>query len=102
LTALLYPANLFTGVLSCGLICLLNPWTDLRFLPASLRMPAILMTLNVIAGCLFVALGIKGYWDHSGWRAIGMLMATVAVGWLVAWIYHRPRQETWQRSNRDG
>ena len=40
LTQLLIPANLFTGVLSCGIICLLNPWID-QFLPKGLR-PSVL------------------------------------------------------------
>jgi hypothetical protein len=83
-TQLLIPANLFTGILSCGLICLLNPWMDWRFLPASLRMPPLLGLLNAFAGIIFLGLGIKGYLDHGGWPALSMLAATVLFGWLIA------------------
>ena len=72
-TQLLIPANLFTGILSCGLICLLNPWMDRRFLRPSLRMPAMLLLLNLFAGVVFVALGLKGYLDHGGWPMLGLL-----------------------------
>jgi len=37
LIALLTPANLFTGVLACGLICLLTAWTDWKFLRLASR-----------------------------------------------------------------
>ena len=63
LLALLTPANLFTGVLSCGLICLLNLWMDRKYIPSGLRMPGWLFLLNVVAGILLLSLGIKGYWD---------------------------------------
>ncbi len=87
LTSLLIPANLFTGVLSCGFICLLNPWMDARFLPKPLRMPRALVVLNLAAGAIFVALGLKGYWDHSGWIAMGILAATVLGACLIAWAF---------------
>jgi hypothetical protein len=83
LTDLLIPANLFTGVMSCGLICLLNVWMD-RILPKSLRSPLLLTLANVAAGILFISLGLKGYWDHSGWRALFILFGTVAAGWALA------------------
>ena len=83
LTKLLIPANLFTGVLSCGLICLLNPWMD-RALPGQLRPGWILYGLNGIAGLTFLVLGIKGYWDFGGANALGILAGTVAMGFLVA------------------
>ena len=82
--AILTPANLFTGVLSCGLICLLNPWVDVHFLPRSLRMPARLVLLNLLAGSVFVALGLKGYWDYGRWRALGILVLTIGAGFLAA------------------
>ena len=56
LIALLTPANLFTGVLACGLICLLAAWGDNRFLPAALQMNRPLSALNAMAGVAFVAL----------------------------------------------
>lgn len=83
LTKLLIPANLFTGVLSCGIICLLNPWTDLA-LPRQLRPRAIMLALNVIAGITFLVLGIKGYWDLAGFKALGILAGTIAAGFVVA------------------
>lgn len=83
LTNLLIPASLFTGVLSCGLICLLNVWMDRR-LPRSLRPASLLVVGNAVAGILFVLLGIKGYWDHSGVLSLAILLGTLAVGWLVA------------------
>ena len=48
-------------------------------------MPAILLLLNLLAGMIFVALGLKGYVDHGGWPALGMLGATILFGWLLAW-----------------
>lgn len=91
LTTLLIPANLFTGVLSCGIICLLNPWMDLA-LPRQLRPAAIMVGLNVIAGSTFVFVGIKGYWDFGskelgdfgGSKALGILAGTIAAGFVVA------------------
>lgn len=83
LTNILIPANLFTGVLSCGLICLLNPWID-RNLPRELKTPVALTILNVAGGIGFVLLGLKGYWDFAGWHAMLILLATVAGGCVVA------------------
>jgi hypothetical protein len=97
LTEILRPANLFTGVLSCGVICALNLWSDWRFLPRALRMGPVLAALNVLAAALFVALGLKGYWDSGstlagealggaagGFLALGVLAATLAAGWIAA------------------
>ena len=84
LTALLIPANLFTGVLSCGLISLLNPWIDRR-LPASLRPGRALIALNLVGGGFFLVLGLRGYWDYGGPAALGILLGTLLVGCLLAW-----------------
>jgi len=84
LIALLTPANLFTGVLACGLICLLTVWTDWKFLPPGLRAGYGLTILNATAGGIFLALGIKGYWDYRGWTAFLILTGTLAAGWLGA------------------
>lgn len=83
LTTLLIPASLFTGVLSCGLVCLLNPWVD-RVLPTPGRSHWLMSVANWLAGCVFVALGVKGYWDFGGIWALGILAGTVVVGFLVA------------------
>ncbi len=82
---MLTPANLFTGVLACGLICLLNCWMDRRFLPPPLRMHWLLGSLNLAAGLIFLFLGLKGYWDHSGWKSWAILAGTLAVGWIAAY-----------------
>lgn len=83
LTKLLIPASLFTGVLSCGFICLLNPWMD-RVLPRAYRMPLPLKLANLLAGLTFMAVGLRAYWKLGGFNALGMLLATVAVGCVVA------------------
>lgn len=84
LIPILTPANLFTGVLACGLICLISLWVDQRWLPRALRMRWPLVLLNVVAGLIFLFLGLKGYWDHSGWIAFAILGGTLAVGWIAA------------------
>jgi hypothetical protein len=84
LIAILTPANLFTGVLGCGLICLLNVWVDSRFLSANWRMRWPLRLLSILAAVLFVGLGIKSYWDHSGWIAFLILAGTLGLGWVGA------------------
>lgn len=86
LIALLTPANLFTGVLSCGFLCLLTLWVDRRFLPRGLRPRRPLAWLSAAAGIVFIALGLKGYWDHSGWVAFVILAGTLAAGWIGAWV----------------
>jgi hypothetical protein len=84
LIAILTPANLFTGVLACGFICVLAAWTDWNHLPRGLRMGTLPTALNLIAGCVFLLLGFKGYWDHSGWTSWLMLGGTLAAGWIAA------------------
>jgi len=89
LIALLTPANLFTGVLGCGIVCWLNVWMDRRYLPAQQRPSFWLTLLNLVAGGVLVWLGLKGYWDHSGPRAYAMLAGTVGLGWVFAWLMGR-------------
>jgi hypothetical protein len=80
LLAILTPANLFTGVLGCGLFCLMNLWMDRRFLPRALRLPGWLWLLNLASAFVFLALGVKGYWDdQSRWYAICSLCAMLSV-----------------------
>ena len=92
LLAILTPANLFTGVLGCGLFCLMNLWMDRRFLPKALRLPAWLWLLNLVSGFVFLGLGLKGYWDdQSRWYAIGslcvmLLIAAAGAHLLGRWI----------------
>jgi hypothetical protein len=93
------PINLFTGVLLCGLIALLNPWLDWKFLPRSLRMPKLLLALNVIAGLFMIALGLKSYWDYGtfksaeygGFVALGVLGGTLAFGWIAGYVFNKTR-----------
>jgi hypothetical protein len=90
LIAILTPANLFTGVLACGIICCLTCWADRRHLNQSLKTPLLLILLNVIAAILFFALGLKAYWDHSGWAAFLILAGTIAAACLAAsWLNRR-------------
>jgi hypothetical protein len=90
LITLLTPANLFTGVLACGFICLLALWSDYRTLPRSLRMGWPLQGLTALAGVVFLVLGIKGYWDHSGGTSLLILLGTLAAGWLLARLASSP------------
>jgi len=89
LIAMLTPANLFTGVFGCGLICLFNVWMDYRFLPHTLRPPKTTILLSLVAGLVFLALGLRGSWDHSGWTAFSVLAVTLALGWVAAWLVSR-------------
>jgi hypothetical protein len=84
LVAMLTPANLFTGVLACGLISWLALWTDRRFLPRSLRMPRRLQALLLIGGVLFIGLGIKGYAEYDWLTAVALFGGTVLGGLLTA------------------
>jgi hypothetical protein len=90
LLAILTPANLFTGVLGCGLFCLMNLWMDRKFLPKALRLPCWLWLLNLVSGFVFIGLGLKGYWeDQSRWYAIGSLCAMLSIAAVVAHLIGR-------------
>jgi hypothetical protein len=93
LTAILIPVNMFTGVFACGLICLLNPWTDRR-LPPQLRMPAVLVALNLIGGAGFVLVALRSYWDYAGYRAFGILLGILAFGVFVTWVNNYLRRRS--------
>ena len=99
LIALLTPANLFTGVLGCGFICVLNLWIDRAFLPVGLRMPRWLALLNAAAGVGFLFVGLKAYWDHSRLQSLSLLAGTLALGWISAALIGRLR---WDRSDPKG
>ncbi len=88
LTKMLIPANLFTGVFSCGLIFLFNPWMD-RYLPKPLRNNLVVHLACLIIGCGFLFLGFKGYWDFGGIWAFGILAFTLAIGWASAPLLNR-------------
>ena len=94
LLALLTPVNLFTGVLACGLICILVIWMDRRWLPPALQPPIWLTLLNFVSASIFLALGLKGYWDNEdrvivvslmiGMFVLALIVAVVAGPWLKA------------------
>ncbi len=81
LLAILTPANLLTGVLGCGLFCLLNLWMDRRFVPRGLRLPVWLWLVNATAAATFVSVALKGFWDDaSRWYSLGALCGTLLLG----------------------
>ena len=85
LMALLTPANLFTGVLSCAIFCGLVLWMDIKYLPKKLRMPLWLFGLNVVSGIIFLGLGIKGYYDNKNRLfAVASLIVLGIIGWIIA------------------
>lgn len=92
LITLLTPANLFTGVLGCGIVCLLNVWMDRRYLPCSLRMGRLLRLMSIVGAICFSALGLKAYAeDRSLGVAFLILSATVTAGIVGAYVTQRMR-----------
>ena len=90
LLAILTPVNLFTGVLSCGLICILVIWMDRRHLPTALQPPRRWVVLNGLAAVVFLVIGLKGYWDNEN-RSIVVLsmLAILVVAMTIAWLVSR-------------
>jgi hypothetical protein len=85
LLAILTPVNLFTGVLSCGLICILVIWMDRRELPPALQPPGWLVALNGLSAFVFLAIGLKGYWDNENREIVVISMLGIfAVATIVA------------------
>lgn len=89
LLAILTPVNLFTGVLSCGLICVLVLWMDRRWLPPGLQPPRWLSGLNMISALVFLTLGVKGYWDNENrilavTGILGMLLIALWIATVMA------------------
>jgi hypothetical protein len=80
LLAILTPANLFTGVLACGFVCLLSVWADFKWLDRADRMPFVLIVMNAIAGLAFLALGIKAYLDYGSMAALLIFAGTILAG----------------------
>ncbi len=85
LVAMLTPANLFTGVLACGIVCASNLWVEHRFMPPDFRAHGFLRCLMSIGAVGFLLLGFKAYWDHSRWVSFLILGGTLAIGCAVAW-----------------
>lgn len=84
LVRLLTPANLFTGVLSCGVITGLALWSDYRFLPRALRMPFPLQALLLLGCALFLYLGFRAYADLGPVKAVLVMSGTLLLGMAVA------------------
>lgn len=93
LVAMLTPVNLFTGVFACGIICLLSVWADHRFLQKSWRPSVIVTSINLVGCAVFLFLGFKAYWDHSGWSAFLIFAGTISAGWATAlWLRGKSSQ----------
>ena len=95
LITILTPANNFTGVFACGLLCFLMPWIDRRFLPNSLRMHWSLVILNFVSGAIFLGLGIKWYWENHNpqeyflktrWLGIGTIIGMAVLSIVLAYL----------------
>jgi hypothetical protein len=85
LLAILTPVNLFTGVLACGLVCVVVIWMDRRWLPAELQPPVWLTAMNVISAVVFFGLGVKGYWDNENREVVvGCLFGIFIFAMIVA------------------
>ena len=56
--AIVTPAAIFGGVLTCGIWCLLMVWTDRKYLPPQLRMSRWLVILNIVGGLFLTGSGI--------------------------------------------
>ena len=89
---LLTPANLFTGVLACGIISLLNLWVEWRFVARGERLNLPLLALNAAGATLFLGLGIKGSIDFSGWVGPAILTGTIGFGIGAASLLGRARR----------
>jgi hypothetical protein len=57
---------------------------NLRFLPPGFRPTPGATTAGVLAGLLFVGLGLIACWDHSQWTAFVILGGTVGIGLVTA------------------
>ena len=78
------PAAIYTGVLTCGFYCLANPWMDWRFLPVALRMSGWLVFANVMAGWIFLIVGLKALWDYGQFGSYLTLAALLVARIILA------------------
>jgi hypothetical protein len=104
LIAIVTPANLFTGVLACGFVCLLAVWADYKWLAPADRMPIALVILNALGGLAFLALGVKGYFDYGSKLALLIFGGTIVAGLASAAFYNRkatPSSDTRTRGVRE-
>ncbi|MCP4784778.1 MAG: hypothetical protein GY903_16405 [Fuerstiella sp.] len=96
LLAILTPVNLFTGVLACGLVCIVVIWMDRRWLPAQLQPPICLTAMNVVSATLFFGLGIKGYWDNENRIVVVSCMVGIFVFAMIAAVVAGPKLQALQ------
>ena len=93
------PAGIYSGVLGCGVFCLLNPWMDRRFLPTSLRIRRPLAFWNYLAGAAFLGMGLKALWDYG--RAPAFLLTAALVLASIGLAYVLGRFPGWQQATTD-
>jgi len=62
--AMVKPAAIVGGVLTCGLWCFAMIWTDRRFLPKSLQMGPLLLILTAFSGTMLTGLGLFTIWQE--------------------------------------
>jgi Mn2+/Fe2+ NRAMP family transporter len=83
--------NLFTGLFSCGLICMATLWMDRRWLPRALQPPASHVLLNFLSGAVFLALGVKGFYDNEDrLLVLRVLGGLVVVSLIASLLVRRP------------
>jgi hypothetical protein len=87
---ILTPANLFTGVMGCGLILISTLWVAFV---SSKKNPGFLakawIPMMLLGAVFFIGLGLKGYWDHSGLRSLMILASSIIVGVVCAKLNNR-------------
>jgi hypothetical protein len=88
LIPILTPANLFTGVLGCGIVCAAGGWTGRKTLQPGWGMPVGLVIGNLFAAGVFLTLGVLGYLQQGGFKYLLILLGTCATG-LIATLFLR-------------
>lgn len=87
---ILTPANLFTGVMGCGLILISTLWVAFA---SPKKNPTFItktwMPVMLVGAIFFLGLGIKGYWDHGGSRSILILAGSIIIGMVCARLNNR-------------
>ena len=100
------PAGILGGVVGCGVYCLLNPWADRRFLPASLRIRRPLAFWNYLAGVAFLGMGLKALWDYGKVPAFlltaALVLASVGLAHLLDRFLRRQQAATGQEAGASG
>ena len=62
--AMVKPAAIVGGVLTCGLWCFAMIWSDRRFLPKSLQMGPLLLIATAFSGAMLTGLGVFTIWQE--------------------------------------